>query len=69
MCVYIYTYTDILIFFTKITFFTPLTIQYAIYDTGIYMKFFCSFLLTHLTVPDAIQILRNVFINSKDSIC
>ena len=33
-----------------------------------FRPFFCCFLLTHLTFPDAIQILRNVFINSKDSI-
>ena len=29
---------------------------------------FCCFLLTHLTFPDVIQILRNVFIKRKDSV-
>ena len=33
-----------------------------------FRPFFCCFLLTHLTFPDVIQILRNIFINSKDSI-
>ena len=32
-----------------------------------FRPFFCCFLVTHLTFPDVIQILRNVLIKSEDS--